>query len=196
LTLLRLRAENVDDTAEREKMLATIAEMDEMVGAALAFARDEAAAEERRPTDLTALVQSIVDDMSDAGLSVRMELAAAIVLDCRPAALKRAIRNLIDNAVKYGKNARIAIKPQPGSVEVTIDDEGPGIANEELSRVFEPFYRIEQSRSPETGGVGLGLAIALSIVQAHGGEIILSNRPSGGLRASAVVPRSSRGETA
>jgi signal transduction histidine kinase len=194
LTLLRLRAESVDDAIEREKMLATIAEMNEMVGAALAFARDEAAAEERRPTDLAALVQSIVDDMTDAGLSVRMEPAVAIVLDCRPGALKRAIRNLIDNAVKYGTNASIAIKPMPGSIEVTIDDEGPGISNEELSRVFEPFYRVEQSRSPETGGVGLGLAIALSIVQAHGGEIVLSNRSSGGLRASVVLPRSPRGE--
>jgi signal transduction histidine kinase len=196
LTLLRLRAEHVDDAIEREKMLATIAEMDEMVGAALAFARDEAAAEERRPTDLAALVQSVADDMTDAGLSVRMEPAATIVLDCRPAALKRAIRNLMDNAVKYGKNASIAIKPTTRSVEVIIDDEGPGIPHEELSRVFEPFYRVEQSRSPETGGVGLGLAIALSIVQAHGGEIILGNRPSGGLRASVVLPRSARDETA
>ena len=196
LTLLRLRAENVDDATEREKMLATIAEMDAMIGATLAFARDEAAAEERRPTDLAALVQSIVDDMTDADLSVRMEPAAAIVLDCRPAALKRAIRNLIDNAVKYGKNASIAIKPMPRSIEITIDDEGPGISSEELSRVFEPFYRVEQSRSPETGGVGLGLAIALSIVQAHGGEIYLSNRPSGGLRAAVVLPRSPRDETA
>jgi signal transduction histidine kinase len=194
LTLLRLRAENIDDATEREKMLATIAEMDDMVGATLAFARDEAAAEERRPTDLMALVQSVADDMTDAGFSVRVEPSAAIVLDCRPAALKRAIRNLVDNAVKYGKNASIAVKPKPESVDVTIDDEGPGISNEELSRVFEPFYRVEQSRNPETGGVGLGLAIALSIVQAHGGEIILRNRPSGGLQACVVLPRSRRGE--
>ena len=189
LTLLRLRAENIDNATEREKMLATIAEMDAMVATTLAFARDEATAEARRPTDLAALVQSIVDDMADTGLPVTMEPAEPVVHNCRPAALKRAIRNLIDNAVKYGKKANVAIKPTPKSIEITIDDEGPGIPEQELSRVFEPFYRVEESRSPETGGVGLGLAIALSIVQAHGGEIILSNRPAGGLRASVVLPR-------
>ena len=109
--------------------------------------------------------------------------------ECRPAALKRALRNLIDNAVKYGKKARVAIKPTPQAIEITIDDEGPGIAGHELSRVFEPFYRVEESRNAETGGVGLGLAIALSIAQAHGGEIVLSNRPGGGLRAAVVLPR-------
>jgi signal transduction histidine kinase len=189
LTLLRLRAENVDNAIEREKMLTTIAEMEALVATALAFARDEAAAEERRPTDLTALVQSIVDDMADTGLPVTMEPAAPVVHHCRPTALKRSIRNLIDNAVKYGKKANVAIETSSNAIEITIDDEGPGIAEQELSRVFEPFYRVEESRSPETGGVGLGLAIALSAVQAHGGDIILSNRPAGGLRASIVLPR-------
>lgn len=189
LTLLRLRTENVENATEREKMLATIAEMDAMVATTLAFARDEATAEARRPTDLAALVQSIVDDMADTGLPVRMEPAEPVVHSCRPAALKRAIRNLIDNAVKYGKKANVAIKSTPKSIEITIDDEGPGIAEQELSRVFEPFYRVEESRSPETGGAGLGLAIALSTAQAHGGEIILRNRPAGGLRASVMLPR-------
>jgi signal transduction histidine kinase len=189
LTLLRLRAENVENATEREKMLATIAEMDAMVTTTLAFARDEATAETRRPTDITALVQSIVDDMADTGLPVRMESADPIVYDCRPTALKRALRNLIDNAVKYGKKASVAIKPTAKSIEITIDDEGPGIPEQELSRVFEPFYRVEKSRSPETGGVGMGLAIALSAMQAHGGELILSNRSAGGLRASIVLPR-------
>ena len=189
LTLLRLRAENVQNVQEREKMLATIAEMDAMVATTLAFARDCATAEVRRPTDLAALVQSIVDDMVDTGLPVRMEPAEPVVLDCRPAALKRAMRNLIENAVKYGKKANVTIKPTPKSIEITIDDEGPGIAEQELTRVFEPFYRVEESRSPETGGVGLGLAIALSTAQAHGGEIVLRNRPAGGLRASVVLPR-------
>ena len=189
LTLLRLRAENIENASEREKMLATIAEMDAMVAATLAFARDEATAEIRRPTDLAALVQSIVDDMADTGLPVTMEAPEPVVLDCRPAALKRALHNLIENAVKYGKKANVAIKPTPQAIEITIDDEGPGIAGHELSRVFEPFYRIEESRNAESGGVGLGLAIALSTAQAHGGEIVLSNRPGGGLRAAVVLPR-------
>jgi len=189
LTLLRLRAETVANAEERERMLATIAEMDAMIAATLAFARDDAAAEPRRPTDVTALLASIVDDMADAGMPVTMKPAASTVCDCRPGALRRAIGNLIDNAVKYGKTARAAIQATPRTVEITINDEGPGIPEEELARVFQPFYRLEGSRSRETGGVGLGLAIALSIVEAHGGELTLANRPEGGLRARITLPR-------
>ncbi len=189
LTLLRLRAENIKDQEERNKMLATIAEMDSMVGATLEFARDEAVTEPRRPTDLASLLQSTTDDMNDAGLPVTMEPAQPLVYECRATALKRALTNLIDNAVKYGKTAHAAINVAPKAIEITIDDEGPGIPEQELARVFEPFYRIEESRNPETGGVGLGLAIALSIVQTHGGELTLSNRPAGGLRVSMSLPR-------
>jgi signal transduction histidine kinase len=188
LTLLRLRAENVADAQERDKMLATIGEMDEMIGATLKFARDEAATEPARKTDIVSLVQSIVDDMGDAGLSVTMEPAQPIVCECRPATLKRALTNLIDNAVKYGQRAHVTVQKTGQNVEITIDDEGPGIPEAALSRVFEPFYRVEESRSRETGGVGLGLAIALSVVQAHGGKITLSNRPQRGLRARVTLP--------
>ena len=189
LTLLRLRAENVENPQDRDKMLATIAEMDSMIGATLQFARDEAATEMLRPTDMAALVQSIVDDMADAGMPVKMEPVEPVVYDCRPDALKRAIRNLLDNAVKYGKAARVAIQTVPKAVEIVIDDEGPGIPEQELSRVFDPFYRLEGSRNRETGGVGLGLAIAQSIVQAHRGALLLSNRATGGLRTRIVLPR-------
>ena len=189
LTLLRLRSEAVTDPQERDKMLATIAEMDAMIGATLAFARDEAVAEPPRPTDIAALLQSIVDDMSDAGLPVAMEPAQALVYECRAPALKRALTNLIDNALKYGKSARASINPTATTIEITIDDDGPGIPESELTRVFEPFYRVEPSRSRETGGIGLGLAIALSIVRSHGGELILGNRAAGGLRACVKLPR-------
>ena len=170
-------------------MLATIAEMDSMVGVTLQFARDEATTEVKRPTDIAALVQSIVDDMADAGMPVKMQAAEPIVYDCQPDALKRAIRNLLDNAVKYGKAASVAIQTTPKTIEVLIEDEGPGIPEQELSRVFDPFYRLEESRSRDTGGVGLGLAIAQSIVQAHRGELVLSNRPTAGLRAQILLPR-------
>ena len=188
LTLLRLRAENVQDASEREKILATVAEMDAMIGATLQFARDEAAAETRRRTDITSLLASVLDDMADAGLPVSMEPAPPILADCQPAALRRALSNLLDNAVKYGRQARAAIRSRPNCVEITIDDEGPGIPEDELAHVFQPFYRVESSRSRDTGGIGLGLAIALSIVQANGGQLTLLNRTGGGLRAIVTLP--------
>ena len=188
LTLLRLRTEEVADTDERDKMLATIGEMDEMIGTTLAFARDEVRAEPRRKVDLAALLASVVDDMADAGLPVTMTPAAALSYDCQPGALKRALTNLLDNAVKYGKRAQAAISTAGKPIEITIDDDGPGIPEVELAKVFQPFYRVEDSRSRDTGGTGLGLAIAQAIVQAHGGELTLANRPGGGLRASINLP--------
>lgn len=188
LTLLRLRTETVENAQERDKMLSTIAEMDSMIGATLEFARDQSAGEPRRRTDLASLLQSIVDDMSDAGVPVRMEAAEPIFYECQPAALRRAVRNLLDNAVKYGKTGGVSIRTLPRTIEINIDDDGPGIPEAELARVLEPFYRVEESRSRETGGVGLGLAIAQSIVQAHGGALTLTNRPTGGLRATIALP--------
>jgi signal transduction histidine kinase len=188
LTLLRLRAEEVADADERDKMLGTIGEMDEMIGTTLAFARDEVRAEARRRVDVAALLESVVDDMADAGLPVTMTPAAPLIHECQPGALKRAITNLLDNAVKYGKRAQAAITATAQAIEITIDDNGPGIPEAELPRVFQPFYRVEESRNRDTGGSGLGLAIAQSIVQAHGGELTLANRPGGGLRACIKLP--------
>jgi signal transduction histidine kinase len=190
LTLLRLRAENVADRDERERMLATLADMEAMVGAILQYARDETATEQTRRTDLAALVQSIVDDMSDAGLDVAMDPAPSVLVECQPSALKRAITNLVDNAVKYGRKARVALRTSAEDAEIAVDDEGPGIPEDELARVFQPFYRVEGSRSRESGGVGLGLAIAQLLVQRNRGSLALQNRPSGGLRAMIRLPRS------
>jgi signal transduction histidine kinase len=131
----------------------------------------------------------VVDDLADVGLPVVMEPAKPVVLDCKPDALKRALRNLIDNAVKHGNSAKVAVRTAPKSIAITIDDEGPGIPEQELARVLQPFYRVEASRSREGGGIGLGLAIAQSIVEAHRGELKLVNRTPGGLHASIVLPR-------
>jgi signal transduction histidine kinase len=169
-------------------MLGTIAEMDAMIGATLEFARDESAGEPRRPTDLVALLHSVVDDMRDAGLPVCMKTAQPVIQECQPAALKRAVRNLLDNAVKYGKSGTVQVRRTPKAVQIVIDDKGPGIPEPELARVLEPFYRLDESRSRESGGVGLGLAIARSILQAHGGSLVLSNRPDGGLRVRLSLP--------
>jgi signal transduction histidine kinase len=188
LTLLRLRTEEVANVAERDKMLATIGEMNEMIGSTLAFARDEGRAELRRRVDIAALLSTAVDDMADAGLPVTMAQAAPLAYECQPGALKRAIANLLDNAVKYGKCARVAIAEIEKTVEITIDDDGTGIPEAELTRVFQPFYRVEESRNRNSGGVGLGLAIARSVVEGHGGELTLANRPGGGLRARIILP--------
>lgn len=189
LTLLRLRAENVGDVSERDRMLSTIADMDAMITTVLDFARDEAKTEVARATDVAALAQSIADDMADAGMPVEMSPSGPITLECRPAALKRALINLIDNAVKYGKNAHITVETASSAAIITINDDGPGIPEQEIARVFEPFYRVEESRNRDTGGVGLGLAIALSAVGAHGGQLTLKNRPEGGLSAVVRLPR-------
>jgi signal transduction histidine kinase len=189
LTLLRLRAETVENHQERDKMLATIGEMDSMIGMTLQFARDEGTSEPRKQVDLTAIVRGVVDEMSGAGFPVQMGTAAPILYKCQPAALKRAVRNLLDNAVKYGKSGDAELHVAERSIEISIDDDGPGIPEVELGRVLEPFYRLEESRSRETGGVGLGLAIAQAIAQAHGGTVTLLNRPVGGLRAKIVLPR-------
>jgi signal transduction histidine kinase len=110
-------------------------------------------------------------------------------MTCRPAALRRALGNLLDNAVKYGGLAEVAIMPAAAAVAITIDDCGPGIPDAELDRVFQPFYRLEGSRSRETGGSGLGLAIARALIEAHGGAIVLANRAGGGLSVRVTLPR-------
>jgi signal transduction histidine kinase len=190
LMLLRLRAETTEGTDERDKLLATISEMEGMLTATLSFARAEAANETRRRSDLGALLASIVDDMADAGLPVTLvQSAEAVIMECKPQALRRAIINLIDNAIKYGGSARATLATTFETVEIRIDDTGPGIPEDELTRVTQPFYRLEGSRSRNTGGMGLGLAIAASVIEAHRGELRLESPEVGGLRASIILPR-------
>jgi signal transduction histidine kinase len=189
LTLLRLRVDDVAEVEERDRMAATIASMNEMIEATLAFARDEAKTEPRRRIDLAALVAAIVDDLADAGFAVTMAAAAPVILECQPTALRRALGNLLDNAVKYGGSADVALDIAATMVTITIADRGPGIPETELSRVFEPFYRLEKSRNRETGGTGLGLAIARAVFEAHGGAVSLANRAGGGLCARVSLPR-------
>ncbi len=189
LTLLRLRTEAGAASDDRERMLHTISEMEEMLTATLSFAREEAQSEARKPVDLGALVSSVADDMSDAGLAVTIGVVApSVVMDCKPLALRRALTNLIDNAVKYGGGATVSLTHLASDVQIAVEDNGPGIPEDQIARVLQPFYRLETSRSRETGGIGLGLAIAASIAEAHGGALSLSNRPEGGLRAQITLP--------
>lgn len=192
LTSLRLRAEFVEDDETRQKIIETLEEMQRMVEAALGFLREEAANEPAAEVDLAALVESVVLDYADLGHPVGFAGGDAIRLRCRPDALRRALRNLIENALRYGTRAQVRLEQAPSEVRILVEDEGPGIPPEMLERVFEPFVRVEESRSRETGGIGLGLAIARTIARSHGGDVRLSNRPAGGLCAMIVLPRDSR----
>jgi signal transduction histidine kinase len=189
LTSLRLHAELVEEGETRTKLLAILEEMQRMTEATLAFAREEAAREETRPVDLSALVDSLCDDLTELGMEVTFAEAGKAPLSCRPVSLKRALRNMIENAVAYGHRARVALEESADSFAIVIDDDGPGIPEEDRERVFGPFVRLEESRSRETGGIGIGMAIARSILRAHGGDIALANRPEGGLRATLRLPR-------
>ena len=189
ITSLRLRAEFVDDEDTRSRILETLDEMQKMVEGTLAFLREEAASEPTRVVDLPALVESTVLDLADLGADATVAECGRLTLACRPVALRRALRNLIENAVRYGERCRVRLESDRDEVRIVLDDDGPGIAEEERERVFEPFVRLEGSRSLETGGIGLGLAIARSIVRAHGGDIRLRNRPEGGLAVTVSLPR-------
>ncbi len=189
ITRLRLRAEFVEDDEQRGKMLSDLEQMEEMIAATLAFARNDNANEPRKSLDLANLVQSVCDDASDVGGDVILTGSQNADFSGRPLALRRAFANLIDNAVKYGRRARVNLDATPVDFIITVDDDGPGIPETERERVFEPFYRLETSRSRDTGGTGLGLAVVRSIIRAHGGEISLSNRAQDGLRVTVTLPQ-------
>jgi len=188
ITSLRLRAEFIEDDENREKIIETLEEMGQMTEAALAFARDEAAREEARPTDLASLLESLAGDQQDLGHQATVNEADRLVISCRPVALKRAFRNLIENGIRYGGAVEIALARDDREAVVTITDQGPGIPQDRLADVFEPFVRLEESRSEETGGIGLGLAISRSIIHAHGGTIALENGDDRGLKAVVRLP--------
>lgn len=189
ITRLRLRSDFALDEEQQRKMLADLDEMEQMISSTLSFARDEAASEPTAMVDLTALLQTLCDDLTDTGFSVRLQRQERLTFECHPAALRRAFSNLIENAAKYGQRARVTMTNEAKAVVVQIDDDGPGIPEDRLQHVFRPFVRLDESRSRETGGVGLGLTVARSVIYAHGGTVSLANRPEGGLRVEVRLPR-------
>ena len=194
ITRLRLRAEFMEDEEQRRRMLADLDEMEAMIAATLAFARDEAAAEPAVPLDLAALCRTVLDEAADARPDAAERVSYAgperLVARGRPVALKRAVANLVNNALSYGGEARLRLSPPDGQgpLRLTVEDDGQGIPPAELEAVFQPFRRLEASRNRETGGVGLGLPIARNILRAHGGDVVLRNRAGGGLLAEATLP--------
>lgn len=181
LTRLQLRAEFIDDSEQRTKTAADLDEMQAMLESSLTFARDETVEEARTNVDLAALLQSISDSRADAGQAVTYAGPDRLPFEGRPVALRRALANLIDNAVRYGGEAEVSLAKEGSEAVVTVADRGPGIPDELFERVFAPFYRIETSRSRKTGGMGLGLSTARTVIRSHGGDIRFMHREGGGL---------------
>ncbi len=183
LTALRVQAELVDDEETRSAIANSVEEMTDMVEATLAYAKGVGAGEETVMTDLGMLVKRSIGSEP-----VEVTSSGSVSLPLKPKAMMRAIRNLTSNAQRYGENARVGWRMTDICAELWVDDDGPGIPEDAIEQVFAPYYRLEESRSQETGGHGLGLSIARSIALAHGGKLELVNRPEGGLRALMQLP--------
>lgn len=187
LTRLRFRVETAPEEL-RAKMTADIDQMEAMIAATLAFVRDTASEPQRSKLELSSLLESVADDLAETGAHVTMEKAERVVISADSLALRRLFSNLLENAVKFGGQARARLMVEDHAAVVEIDDDGPGVPESEMERVFAPFYRREPSRNRKTGGIGLGLSVARSIARSHGGDLVLKNRPGGGLTARATLP--------
>ena len=189
LARMALRAEGICDATLREKLQADIAGMQALVEEGLAYARTTHAAREApRPVDLDALLDAIVCDATDAGHAVTLHGRATGPFVTRVQALRRVVTNLVENAVKFGGGAEVHLVDGAHGVTIHVRDRGPGIPDDQLAAVLLPFHRLEASRSRDTGGTGLGHAIAHALTGALGGRLVLANRAGGGLEASVVLP--------
>jgi two-component system, OmpR family, sensor kinase len=189
LTRLKLRVDELQDADLRGAVLADVDEMERMIDATLSYLKGHETAEPARAIDLVALLQTMVDDARDRGRVADLTAPRQVVIEARLVSLRRAMANLVDNALRYGDRVSIVVRELEGAVEVTITDDGPGIPEDRLGTVLEPFVRLESSRNPETGGVGLGLTIAKTHIEAHGGSLALANRPEGGLSVTVTLLR-------
>jgi signal transduction histidine kinase len=187
ITRMRLRTELLDDAVLREKFEKDLLEMETMVQSTLDFMRG-AADEKIRPIDMMAMLESLADDFADMGRTVEISGNLTSPYHGKAQALRRCMQNLIANAVEYGSRAQVSAERTDQHFLLRVEDDGPGIPETELERVFEPFYRLEHSRNRANGGTGLGLSIAREIVYDHGGTITCSNRAEGGLRVQVVLP--------
>ncbi len=187
LTRLRFRIEAAPDEL-KPKLAADLDEMEAMISATLAFVQDATRPGERTKLEVSSLVETVMDEAAETGADAAVEHAERAVVDGDPIALKRLVTNLVDNALKFGSSARGRVFAEAGMAVVEVDDDGPGVPEGEIERAFEPFLRLEGSRSRETGGAGLGLAVVRAIARGHGGEVTLQNRAEGGLRARVTLP--------
>lgn len=188
ITSLRLRAEFVSDSDTKDRMLATLNEMQTMTEAVIDLARLGKSSEASRLVDLRALTESLCEDMAETGDKVTFLGGADARALSRVSEVTRALRNLIENAVRYGGGAQVSLTAQGGDVSIQIDDDGPGVPQDQIEALFTPFARLESSRNMETGGHGLGLTISRMIARGHGGDVTLVNRTPCGLRATLRLP--------
>ncbi|MGL5447761.1 MAG: ATP-binding protein, partial [Rhabdaerophilum sp.] len=188
ITRVRLRAELLDDAPTRDLIEADLLEMEDMISSTLEFLKSGESSEAMRLLNLSSIAETCVDDAKDAGNDIEFSGAENLFVQGQHLAMKRLVNNLVGNALKYSSVVTVEARSSEGYAELTVLDNGPGIPSDKLESVFDPFVRIETSRSKETGGVGLGLTIARSIARAHHGEIALANRTEGGLIATLRLP--------
>lgn len=188
LAALRVRIESVTDENERQKMAATIEDITRSLDDMLSLARVGRPTDPPERVEISALLASIVEEYEDMGKPVEMDETKRMVVILRPTWLRRALRNLIDNAVRYGGSARVSLDRQGGTPTIVVEDNGPGIPEADIALMMDPFTRGDPSRNSGTGGAGLGLALARAIAEQHGGSLTLRNRPEGGLRAEISLP--------
>lgn len=193
---LRIRLENLEDSPDKERMIGAVEDMARMTAEILSWSRHVGAGEETVEVDLAAMLEEICADYAAMEHEVRWRptVARPVLFACKPTALRRAVRNLIDNAVRYGERATVSLDLAQTAISIRVDDEGPGLPEADLQAMFEPFRRGDASRNKETGGVGLGLAVVGSVAAAHGGEARLERRAEGGLRAVIELPVGRAGE--
>lgn len=188
ITRMKLRSQYIQDEHLQQKMINDLDQMEAMIAETLSFAREDAKQEKQHHFDFSSLLSSMCDDYAEIGKHVVFEgTFHKVPYTGGVLALKRMLANLMDNAVKYGEKAYVTLEEQDKKVIIEVRDKGKGLPKEQLERVFLPFYR-EQSRSRDTGGTGLGLAVARDIARAHGGDIVLYNHPDGGLVARIILP--------
>jgi signal transduction histidine kinase len=187
ITSLRIKSEFIEDTELRDRMNESLDELQTTTEAALEAARTGMGEERSREVDVAALVESMCADLSDMGGDVTFQEGPSVRAVCRPNEIRRAARNLVQNAQRYGQRARVSVRAEGAMVVIVVDDDGPGLKPDEMEKVFDPFVRLESSRSRETGGLGLGLTLARAMARGHGGDITLANRDGGGLRATLTL---------
>jgi signal transduction histidine kinase len=186
ITSLVIKSEFIADTDLKDRMLASLEELQATTEAALEAAQTGMGEERPREVDITALIESLCADLADLGGDVTFVESASINTTCRPNEIRKAVRNLIENAMRYGKRARVAVTADTSVITITIDDDGPGLKADEITRAFDPFVRLN-ALGNKSHGYGLGLALTRSVARNHNGDVSLANRQAGGLRATLTI---------